>query len=66
MAKFPTPLAGNYVVFLDNGVTVTARLSGKMKKFKIRILVGDRVTVGVSPTIHRTGYYPPTKDLKVF
>ena len=40
---------GNYVVFLDNGVTVTARLSGKMKKFKIRILVGDRVTVGVSP-----------------
>lgn len=40
---------GNYVVLLDNGVTVVARLSGKMKKFKIRILVGDRVTVGVSP-----------------
>lgn len=40
---------GNYVVQLDNGVMVTARLSGKMKKFKIRILVGDRVTVGVSP-----------------
>jgi translation initiation factor IF-1 len=40
---------GNYVVLLDNGVTVTARLSGKMKKFKIRVLVGDRVTVGVSP-----------------
>jgi translation initiation factor IF-1 len=40
---------GNYVVLFDNGVTVTARLSGKMKKFKIRILVGDRVTVGVSP-----------------
>ena len=40
---------GSYVVLLDNGVTVTARLSGKMKKFKIRVLVGDRVTVSVSP-----------------
>lgn len=40
---------GNYVVSLDNGMTITARISGKMKKFKIRIIVGDRVTVGVSP-----------------
>ncbi len=40
---------GNYMVVLDNGVTVSARLSGKLKKFKIRVLVGDRVTVGVSP-----------------
>ena len=40
---------GNYVVLLENGVTVLARLSGKMKKFNIRILVGDRVTVAVSP-----------------
>ena len=40
---------GNYVVLLDNGVSVLARLSGKMKKFNIRILVGDRVTVAVSP-----------------
>lgn len=47
---------GNYFVKLDNGVVVTARLSGKMKKFKIRILVGDRVTVGVSP-------YDPTHGL---
>ncbi len=47
---------GNYVVILDNGMTVTARLAGKMKKFKIRILVGDRVTVGVSP-------YDPTHGL---
>ena len=47
---------GSYVVTLDNGVTVTARLSGKMKKFKIRVLVGDRVTVGVSP-------YDPTHGL---
>jgi translation initiation factor IF-1 len=47
---------GNYVVALDNGMTITARISGKMKKFKIRIIVGDRVTVGVSP-------YDPTHGL---
>lgn len=40
---------GNYQIALDNGVTISARLSGKMKKFKIKVLVGDRVTVGVSP-----------------
>jgi len=40
---------GNYVILLDNGVTISARLSGKMKKFKIKVLVGDRVTVGISP-----------------
>jgi translation initiation factor IF-1 len=40
---------GNYHVLLENGVSISARLSGKMKRFKIRILVGDKVTVGVSP-----------------
>lgn len=40
---------GNFVVLLENGASVTARLSGKMKKFKIRIIVGDRVTVALSP-----------------
>ena len=40
---------GNYVVALENGVQITARLSGNMKRFKIRVLVGDKVTVGVSP-----------------
>lgn len=47
---------GNYVITLDNGLTITARLSGKMKKFKIKVLVGDRVTIGVSP-------YDPTHGL---
>jgi len=46
---------GNYVVLLDNGMTITARISGKMKKFKIRIIVGDRVTVRVSPYDPRHG-----------
>lgn len=40
---------GTYAITLDNGVAVSARLCGKMKKFKIRIVVGDRVTVAVSP-----------------
>jgi translation initiation factor IF-1 len=40
---------GVYAVTLDSGKTVTARLCGKMRKFRIRVLVGDRVTVGVSP-----------------
>ncbi|MBI2605349.1 MAG: translation initiation factor IF-1 [Deltaproteobacteria bacterium] len=40
---------GNYRVTLDNGVTILAKLCGQMKRFKIRVIVGDRVTVGVSP-----------------
>ena len=40
---------GGYKIELENGVAITARLSGKMKRFKIRVIVGDRVTVGVSP-----------------
>ena len=47
---------GSYSIQLDSGTIVTARLSGRMKKFKIRVLVGDRVTVGVSP-------YDPTHGL---
>lgn len=44
-----TPGGGNYLVQLANGKTVTAKLSGKMKQFKIRCIVGDVVTVGISP-----------------
>lgn len=36
-------------VTLDNGHKVTAYTSGKMRKFRIRILAGDRVKVEVSP-----------------
>jgi translation initiation factor IF-1 len=36
-------------VTLENGVEVIAYLSGKMRKHRIRILAGDRVTVEVSP-----------------
>ncbi len=36
-------------VELDNGHTVLAYLSGKMRKFYIRILLGDRVRVEMTP-----------------
>lgn len=50
---------GQYKVQLDNGVPVTTKLCGKMKRFNIRVIVGDRVTVGVSP-------YDPTQGLILF
>lgn len=36
-------------VELDNGHTVLAYLSGKMRRYYIRILLGDRVRVELSP-----------------
>lgn len=36
-------------VKLDNGHVVLAHISGKMRKFYIRILPGDRVTIELSP-----------------
>jgi len=38
-----------FKVELDNGHVVLAHISGKMRKFYIRILPGDRVTVELSP-----------------
>ena len=40
---------GIYHVELDNGVQIAARLCGKMKRFRIRVVVGDKVTIGLSP-----------------
>ena len=36
-------------VELENGHEVLATLAGKMRKFYIRVVVGDRVTVEMSP-----------------
>jgi len=36
-------------VTLQNGHEVTAYASGKMRKHRIRILAGDKVTVEISP-----------------
>jgi translation initiation factor IF-1 len=40
-------------------VDAVARLCGKMRRFNIRVVVGDRVTVGVSP-------YDPTNGLILY
>ncbi|MEK7358185.1 MAG: translation initiation factor IF-1 [Bdellovibrionota bacterium] len=40
---------GVYDIMLENGVAITAKLCGKMRKFKIKVVVGDKVTIGVSP-----------------
>jgi translation initiation factor IF-1 len=36
-------------VLLDNGVSVLAYASGKVRKHRIRILAGDKVTLEMSP-----------------
>ncbi|HEX6059076.1 MAG TPA: translation initiation factor IF-1 [Gemmatimonadaceae bacterium] len=36
-------------VMLDNGHLVLATIGGKMRRFRIRVLTGDRVKVEVSP-----------------
>lgn len=42
--------SGNFRVELDvSGSTVLCQLSGKMRKFSIRVLPGDRVLLEVSP-----------------
>jgi len=39
----------NFRVKLDNGYEVLAYLSGKMRKYYIRVLIGDKVRVELSP-----------------
>jgi translation initiation factor IF-1 len=41
--------ATQFRVRLDNGHEVLAYLSGKMRKYYIRVLLGDRVRVELSP-----------------
>jgi len=50
---------GNFVVKLENGHTLTAKLGGSMRRFRIRVISGDRVTIGVSP-------YDPTHGLILY
>ncbi len=40
---------GLFKVTLDSSLTVLAHLAGKMRKYRIRIVLGDRVRVAVSP-----------------
>ncbi len=59
--KVTDALAGGlYKVKLDgNQVEINAKLCGKMRRFNIRVVVGDKVTVGVSP-------YDPTHGLIMY
>jgi translation initiation factor IF-1 len=50
---------GRYQITLESGQTVTAQLSGRMRRFRIRVIPGDRVTVGLSP-------YDPTHGFITF
>ncbi len=46
-------------IHCDKDITVKGRLSGRMKKFRIKVMVGDRVEVSVSP-------YDPSHGLITF
>ena len=41
--------AGSFKVLLDNGHEILAHLSGKMRMYRIRLVLGDRVRVEMSP-----------------
>ena len=40
---------GLFKVETDDGLAVLAHLAGKMRRYRIRVVLGDRVTVAVSP-----------------
>lgn len=40
---------GNMSIECENDITVRGVLSGRMKKHRIKVMVGDRVQVSVSP-----------------
>ena len=46
-------------VELENGHEVLAKLAGKVRRHRIRVVLGDRVTVAVSP-------YDPTRGFIVY
>src|SRR5579885_277758 len=50
---------GNYRVKGDNGMEFIAKIGGRMRRYHIRVIPGDRVTIAVSP-------YDPTHGLIVF
>ncbi len=40
---------GQFLVETDAGTEVHAHLAGKLRRFRIRVVLGDRVTVAVTP-----------------
>ncbi|OGP61241.1 MAG: translation initiation factor IF-1 [Deltaproteobacteria bacterium RBG_13_61_14] len=49
---------GIFQIECEGDVKILARLSGRMRRFRIRVLLGDKVTVAVSP-------YEPARGLIV-
>lgn len=47
---------GNFRVRCDNGHEVLAKLAGKVRRHRIRVVLGDRVTVAVSPYDPNRGF----------
>jgi translation initiation factor IF-1 len=45
----------NFKIVLDNGKEVLAHLAGRLRIHKIRILLGDRVLVELSPYDEKRG-----------
>ena len=52
-------VGGNFKVEVDGGHSVLAQLAGNMRRNRIRVVLGDHVTVSVSP-------YDPTRGLITF
>jgi translation initiation factor IF-1 len=48
-----------FLVRADNGMQVLSTIAGKMRRFRIRVLLGDRVTMEVSA-------YDPTRGRITF
>jgi len=40
---------GSFLVETEAGTNVSAHLAGKLRRYRIRVVLGDKVTVAVSP-----------------
>ena len=49
-------VGGNFKIVCQGGHSVLAHLAGRMRRNRIRVVLGDQVTVSVSP-------YDPTRGL---
>ena len=47
---------GWYDIKLENGSIIKAKLSGRLRRFRIRVLAGDRVQIEVSEYDHTKGF----------
>ena len=52
-------VGGNFRVDVEGGHSVLAHLAGRMRRNRIRVVLGDQVTVAVSP-------YDPSRGLITF